>query len=161
MKLKFKKCSECGRKMLVKKGGKGRFWACTGYKDGCSTTSEFHGYGPKAGIDLDVRQIMNGFIIKDFFKYAESVDDEEPSEVFCTNIDDLKVQLSSIVNERVTELLKRLDQAGDDFVEEADDEPIRVNKQSKSKDINALLRSIKRTRKDAAVEMAAAETEEA
>lgn len=158
MKPKFKKCSECGRKMVVKKGGKGRFWACTGYKDGCSTTSEFHGYGPKAGIDLDIRQIVNGFIIKDFFKYAESVDDEEPSEMFCTNIGDLKTQLSDIVNERVSELLKRLEQAGDDFVEEDDDEPIRVSKQAKSKDINALLRRVKKTREDAAEEMAAEET---
>lgn len=155
MKVKFKKCPECGRKMVVKKGGKGRFWACSGYKDGCSSTSEFHGYGPKAGLDLDIRQIANGFIIKDFFKYAESVDDEEPSETHCPDLKDLKTQLVVTVSARIEELLKRLEQAGDDFTDEEDDEPIKTTKQPKSKDINALLRRVKKSREQAAAEMAA------
>jgi ssDNA-binding Zn-finger/Zn-ribbon topoisomerase 1 len=157
MKTKFKKCSECGRKMLVKKGGKGRFWACTGYKDGCSTTSEFHGYGPKAGLDLDIRQIENGFIIKDFYKYAESVDDEEPNEVHCSDRNDLKKKLTATMTSRIEVLLKRLEQAGDDFVDEEDDDRPVLNNQSKSKNINDLLKRVKRTRIKAASEMAADE----
>ena len=155
MKTKFKKCPECGRKMLVKKGGKGRFWACTGYRDGCSTTSEFYGYGPKSGLDIDIRQIENGFIVKDFYKYAESVDDEEPNEVYCANRDDLRKQLITITSDRVEVLLKRLDESGDDFVDEDDDDGPPLMNQPKTQDIKALLRRVKKSRAEASAEMAA------
>lgn len=144
---KMRKCNQCGAAMAVKKGGKGRFWACTRYRDGCANTAEFHGYSPKAGLDLDIRSIENGYIVLSSYKYAEDVDDEESVEVYCKDEDDLRSELTKMFAEKIDDLMSRLSLSGDYFVEEPDDTPIKVQKQKASTDIRDLMKKVNKGRR--------------
>jgi ssDNA-binding Zn-finger/Zn-ribbon topoisomerase 1 len=105
---KTRKCPDCGEKMTVRKSSKGeggKFWGCSGYPD-CRTTIPYFGDGARAGIDIDVRQIMNGFVIRASKKYAEG-DDDAPSEVYAKE-DQLEPILKGICESQVLAMIEQI-----------------------------------------------------
>lgn len=109
-KVKFRKCPECGNKMVLKKSQKykSKFWACSGFPD-CDKTFEYHGPGAAAGLDLNIREIENGYIITTLEKYPDENSDDEPRDIYCADVNQLRDQLGDIFDEQVALLIKKIE----------------------------------------------------
>ena len=118
-KIKFRKCPDCGGKMVVRKSGKGnKFWGCTMYKEnGCSGGADYHGAGARAGLHLDIREIENGYVITTSSPYA-SIDDD-PIERHVRDKEDLEKTLKDLIGIQVHYLCKAIDETTE-FTEEVD-----------------------------------------
>lgn len=151
MPAKMRKCPSCGRSMVVKKSrsGGGKFWACTGYKEGCSSTLEYFGDGAKTGTDLEIRQIENGYIVTISHKYVESAEDDVAREIHSPDKESLRSVLTKIMNEEVEFLCSRIEMVVEpgDFVDE--DTPIPTTKIKGTKSIDELLRQVGQGRRKA------------
>jgi len=107
-KVKSRKCPDCGSRMTLRRSSNGKFWACSGYPD-CKTTRPYYGERPRAGLDLDIRQIDNGFVVCRAQKYSDDPEGDDPVEEFCQDKDALKISLSRIFSEQVETLCDQLD----------------------------------------------------
>lgn len=152
-KVKFRKCPECGNKMLLKKSRKynSKFWACSSFPD-CEKTMEYHGPGANAGFDLNIREIENGFITTITQKYPGEDDDDEPRDIYCADIPDLRSKLGDLLDEQLPLLVKKIESC-EDFDVEPD--PKVKKKRSKTAkrgetDIKALLERHKKAKARAA-----------
>jgi len=119
--MKFRKCPECSSKMLLKRSSKGKFWGCTKYRDGCSITFPYYGDGARAGLDLDIREIQNGFIVSYSNKYMDNPEDETIKEHHCLDKDVMKSLLQSLFEEITDTLLERIE-ISYEFEDETDTE---------------------------------------
>ena len=118
-KVKYRKCGECGGKMVVRKSGKGnKFWGCTMYKENdCRGAADYHGSGARAGLHLDIREIENGYVITTSSPYA-SIDDD-PVERHVRDKEDLEKTLKDLIGIQVHVLCKAIDETTE-FTEEVD-----------------------------------------
>lgn len=153
-KVKYRKCPECGAKMTLKKShSKGtKFWGCTQFRDtGCSGSAEYFGGGARAGLNLDIREIKNGYIITTFPKYAESVDDDDPVEQHVTDLAGLSGVLKEIFDHHVVDLQRRIENSTE-FTDEIDQEKhekrVKVAKRGTS-NVDELLKRMAEAKKKA------------
>ena len=118
-KIKYRKCPECGGKMVVRKSGKGnKFWGCTMFKENdCRGAADYHGAGARAGLNLDIREIENGYVITTSSPYA-SIDDD-PVERHVKDKEDLEKTLKDLIGINVHLLVKAIDETTE-FTEEVD-----------------------------------------
>jgi hypothetical protein len=141
--------------VLRKSHSKGtKFWGCTAWKDtGCDGSAPYHGDGARTGLDIDVREIKNGYVITTSHKYTDTLDDETSSEVFCKDKNELELTLSSMMQNEVSYLVKRI-QETTDFVDEIDTvkhaKRVKVAKKGGTKDVGELLEKLKKTKAAAA-----------
>jgi ssDNA-binding Zn-finger/Zn-ribbon topoisomerase 1 len=107
-KVKYRKCPECGGKMMVRKSGKGnKFWGCTMYREtGCTGGGDYHGNGARAGLNLNIREIENGYIITTVSPYA-GVDDD-PVELHVKEHKDLSDILKGLFEMHIESLCKEI-----------------------------------------------------
>lgn len=145
MAIKYRKCPECGSKMSVRRSSKGRFWGCEAYPD-CRTTIEYQNK-PRAGIDVEVKEIDNGYLIIATQKYAERAEDEDSREVYCSDLKALRNSIGQIWSEQLDLLVDRLETSYD-FVDETPkekkkDRVDKIHKSRELKDVRALMEKVK------------------
>lgn len=118
-KIKYRKCPECGGKMVVRKSGKGnKFWGCTMWKENdCRGSAEYHGAGARAGLNLNIREIENGYIITTASPYAGVHDD--PIERHVKDHGDLSETLKGMIDVHVEVLVKEIADSTE-FTDEVD-----------------------------------------
>ena len=153
-KVKYRKCPECGSKMSLKKSHtKGtKFWGCTQFRDtGCGGSAEYFGGGARAGLNLDIREIKNGYVITTTPKYAESVDDDDPVEQHVSDLDGLAEVLTSIFENQVVDLRRRIENSTE-FTDEIDktkhEKRVKVAKRGTT-DVDELLKQMAAAKKKA------------
>lgn len=143
MKVKYRKCPDCGERMNMKDSSKGKFWGCTGYPD-CRKTLPWHGDKPKTGLDLEIRAIDNGYLIALRDKYVDDPSDEEINEIYCKELEGLAKELYGLFKGKTATLIAKL-KANEGFEEEIDEEHAKkrskVAKQGET-DIAALLKKV-------------------
>lgn len=149
--IRFRKCPECGGKMSVRRSSKGRFWGCEGYPD-CRQTIEYQNR-PRAGIDIEVKEIDNGYVIIATQKYAEQPEDEDSREIYCADLETLRAELNSVWSDQADLLVDRL-KVSYDFVDETPPEKkkkrVETIKQSRNiSDVRALMEKVKKSKIDA------------
>jgi ssDNA-binding Zn-finger/Zn-ribbon topoisomerase 1 len=154
-KVKMRKCPACSKQMTIKKGKAGKFWACTGYREGCTQTLEHFGDGAKTGLELEIREIENGYIIVTSHKYVESIDEDKTREIHCADKPALRATLVKLMAEEADFLSTKVEQVVEagEFVDEASDDPDSpkgIKKFPPTKDIKELLRRVDTGRKAAA-----------
>lgn len=106
---KSRKCPDCSAKMSIRKSSKGegsKFWGCTAFPD-CKKTIPYFGDGAKAGCDIDLRQITNGFILRATPKYVEDVDADIPDEIFIKE-EQIEVVLTEVLNREVKKMIDQI-----------------------------------------------------
>lgn len=147
-KVKYRKCPLCGEKMTLKKShSKGtKFWGCTAFRDtGCSGSAEYFGGGARAGLNLDIREIKNGYVITTSPKYAESVEDDDPVEQHVADLDGLSDVLNKIFEDQVVDLKRRIENTTE-FTDEIDQEKhkkrVKISKRGTT-DVGQLLANLK------------------
>jgi ssDNA-binding Zn-finger/Zn-ribbon topoisomerase 1 len=123
-KVKSRKCPDCGSRMTIRRSSSGKFWACSGYPD-CKTTRPYYGDKPRSGLDLDIRQIDNGFVVSRAQKYSDNPDGDDPVEEFCKDKAELKVALARVFAEQVDMLCDSLDDSSPFDVDETAPAPKR------------------------------------
>lgn len=118
-KVKYRKCPECGGKMVVRKSGKGnKFWGCTMWKENdCKGSAEYHGSGARAGMNVSIREIDNGYIITTSNPYAGI--DDDPIEQFVKTQEELPEMLTSIFTVTTPSLCKQIEE-NTEFTDEID-----------------------------------------
>jgi len=135
--------------MIVKKSRKygSKFWACTSWPE-CESTSPYHGNGARAGIDIDIREIKNGFVITTSDKYVDSADEDEPAEFYCQDKTKLRLSLGNVFDNAVNQLMDKIESS-----ENFDEEPNKKESEARAKrvtrgdtDINALIAKMKETK---------------
>lgn len=146
--MKFRKCQECGQKMSVKKSSKGggKFWGCHGYPD-CSSIIPYYGDGARAGFDVDIREIKNGYVVLCNYKYSENNDDEM-SETYCSDVESLRSTLNGLLNSNIETLINKIESTTN-FEDEIDQEKSkkRVERMNKGEtDIKKLIKRISETK---------------
>lgn len=148
-KIQFKKCPECKEKMQLKKSrtGGGKFWGCTKYPD-CTVTVPHHGNGARAGLDLNIREIENGYIISIAPKFADSADEDEGKETHCGDKEALKAALTNILTQQIDELMTKVETTSE-FIDEAN--PEKAGKRAEKivrgeTDIKALIKKMNATK---------------
>lgn len=149
-KVRFRKCPECGHKMVVRNSKRGKFWACSQYPD-CEKTLQFHGDGARAGLDLEIREIDNGFIIAYSEKFPEDPSDDNLKELYCKDTKQLESSLAKTFAEQVSTLLTKLASL-EDFDMEPDPKKAkeRADKATKGEtDIKKLLEKVRDSKKKA------------
>ena len=122
--VKYRKCPKCGSKMLLRKSSKNnsKFWGCSAWREtNCDGLVPYFGDGARAGFDVDVREIENGYIITTSPKYAEQIEDDTAKERHCGAVEELEKVLTSIVKEKVSEAVKQIVDSTE-FVDEIDEE---------------------------------------
>lgn len=148
-KVQFRKCPECGSKMVLKKSRKynSKFWACSGFPD-CEKTFEYHGPGANAGLDLNIREIENGFIVTITQKYPDEGSDDEPRDIYCQDVASLRAQLGEIFEEQIPLIIKKIE-SNDQFDVEPDPK-IKSKRADTARrgetDIKALIAKVAKTR---------------
>jgi len=158
-KIKYRKCPECGGKMMIRKSGKGnKFWGCTMYREtGCTGGGDYHGSGARAGLNLNIREIENGYIITTTSPYAGVNDD--PVETHVASKEGLAETLKNSLGGYVDDLCKEI-ASNTEFTDEVD--VVKHKKRVKTAkrgttDVNELLkRMAKAKEKDKAGEKAIA-----
>jgi ssDNA-binding Zn-finger/Zn-ribbon topoisomerase 1 len=118
-KIKYRKCPECGGKMVVRKSGKGnKFWGCTMWKENdCRGSAEYNGSGARAGLNLTIREIENGLIITTSSPYGGVNDD--PVELHVKDNTELSSTLKGLIDLHVELLCKELENSTE-FTDEID-----------------------------------------
>jgi hypothetical protein len=140
--------------VLRKSHSKGtKFWGCTAWKDtGCDGSAPYHGDGARTGLDVDVREIKNGYVITTSHKYTDTLDDETASEGFCKDKEELTLTLSGMMESEIAYLVKRI-QETTDFVDEIDEvkhaKRVKVAKKGGTKDVSELLKKLQKTKAQA------------
>lgn len=149
--IKYRKCPECGSRMVLRKShSKGtKFWGCTKWKEtDCSGSAPHYGDGARAGLNLDIREIKNGYIVTTSPKYAESVGDDDPVEQHVKDQEELKEILRKLFSEQVEDLCKRIENSTE-FVDEIDEEKhekrVKVARKGTT-NVNELLKRIAATK---------------
>lgn len=145
---KYRKCPKCGKKMALRKShSKGtKFWGCMHFRDeGCDGTAPYHGAGARAGLDLDIREIENGYIITPTRKYCDNIEDEESPETYCSDRESLRKLLEELLQEQVQVLLDQIE-TSTEFEDEIDQKTveevkIKVKKRG-TKDVGELLKKL-------------------
>ncbi len=156
-KVKYRKCPECGSKMVLRKShSKGtKFWGCTMWRETeCSGSAPHFGDGARAGLILDIREIKNGFIITTEPKYAESVSDDNPIEQHVKDMSELKSELNILLIEQVDNLCNRIENSTE-FTDEID--PVKHEKRVKvvkhgTTDVQKLLQQMAKAKAKAKTE---------
>ena len=154
MKVKYRRCPQCKGKMVLRKSHSKntKFWGCTTWKDtGCDGSAPYHGDGARAGLDLDVREIANGYIITSSKKYANSPDEESSPERYCKDKDTVRVLLKALIASEIDNIIKQLD-SSEEFTDEIDakkhEKRVRVAK-SGTKDVSKLLAKLQKAKASA------------
>jgi hypothetical protein len=118
----------------------------------CNGSAPHYGDGARAGLNLDIREIKNGYIITTSPKYAESVEDDDPVEQHVKNQEELRVTLREILEEQTDDLCKRIENSTE-FVDEIDpvkhEQRVKVAKRGTS-DVDELLKKMAAAKKKAA-----------
>lgn len=149
-KVRFRKCPECGHKMVVRNSKRGKFWACSQYPD-CEKTIQYYGDGARAGLDLEIREIDNGFIIAYSEKFPVDPSDDNLKEVYCKDNQELESSLAKTFSEQINALLEKLASL-EDFDMESDpkESKKRADKAARGEtDIKKLLERVKSSKKKA------------
>ena len=148
-KLQFRKCPECGNKMILRKShkNKSKFWACSGYPD-CDKTFEYHGLGAAAGFDFNIREIENGYVITVTQKYPDDGGDDEPKDIYCKDVLSLKDKMVDLFDNQIPILISKIESC-----EQFDIEPDSKVKKERSNtanrgetDIKKLIAKMKETK---------------
>lgn len=120
--VKFRKCPECGSKMVLRKSHtKGtKFWGCTMWKETeCNGSAPYFGDGARAGLILDIREIENGYVITTAPKYADNAEEDDPVEQYVKDREELNTKLKTIFEAQAIDLCKRIEDCTE-FVDEID-----------------------------------------
>jgi len=130
-----------------------KFWGCTAWKEnGCNGSAPYHGDGARSGLDVDVREIKNGYIITTSHKYTDSIEDESSIETFCKDKAELQNELTGLLAGEASYLVKRVEETTD-FVDEIDpvkhERRVKVAKKGGTKDVGELLKQLSKTKKAA------------
>lgn len=136
--------------MSVRNSSKGRFWGCENYPD-CRATIEYS-HRPKTGLDLEIREIDNGYLIKITQKYAESLEDQDPREVHCPTLPIVKDSLKRLLNDQVDLLVSNLEEDMG-FVDETTPEQKakrvqKIKDDQGTKDVRKLMEKVRRSREE-------------
>lgn len=157
-KMRYRKCPECSAKMVLRKShSKGtKFWGCTAWKDNdCSGSAPYYGDGARSGLDVDVREIKNGYVITTSHKYTDSIEDESMVETYCANQTELQNELDRLLVSEAAYLVKRVEETTD-FVDEIDEKKherrVKVAKKGGTKDVGELLKKLQKTKAQAEAE---------
>ena len=121
-KIKYRKCPLCGSKMAVRKSHtkNTKFWGCTQFREtGCGGSAEYYGGGARAGLNLDIREIENGYIVTTSPKNAESAEDDDPSEQHVADLAGLSNVLARIFIHQSKDLKRRIEESTE-FTDEID-----------------------------------------
>jgi len=122
--------------------------------DGCDGTAPYHGTGARAGLDLDIREIENGYIVTPSRKYCDNVEDEESPESYCGTKEELQVFLETFLKDQISSLLEQIE-TSTEFVDEIDEQivkdvKVKVKRQGTAKgDVSALLAKMAAAKKKA------------
>lgn len=141
-KVKYRKCPECGGKMVARKSSKGnKFWGCTMWKENdCRGSAEYHGAGARAGLNLTIREIDNGYVITTSSPYAGINDD--PIEKYVKDQEGLSNSLKDTFDQQIEILCKDII-TSTEFVDEIDTEKHEKRVQTAKRgttDVNELLK---------------------
>lgn len=111
---------------LRKSHSKGtKFWGCMAFReDGCDGTAPYHGAGARAGLDLDIREIENGYVVTSAHKYCDNIEDEESPEYYCNDQNELRKFLSQTLQDEVENLLTRIE-SSTEFEDEVDQKVVK------------------------------------
>jgi len=147
-KIKYRKCPLCESKMAVRKSHtkNTKFWGCTKFKDtGCGGSAEYYGGGARAGLNLDIREIDNGYIITTSPKYSENAEDDDPLEHHVTDLNGLSDALAKVFIFQSKDLKRRIEESTE-FTDEID--PVKHEKRVKianrgTTDVSELLAKMK------------------
>ena len=102
-----------------------KFWGCMAFReDGCDGTAPYYGAGARAGLDLDIREIENGYVVVSANKYCDNVEDEEAPEHYCADRSELREFLSQVLQDEVENLLARIE-TSTEFVDEIDQKVVK------------------------------------
>lgn len=149
MTIKYRKC-ECGGKMTVRRSSKGRFWGCDNYPD-CRSTIPYQDR-PRAGVDVEVKEIDNGYLIIAAQKYTEKPEDEDSREFYCADIVSLRAALGTIWTEQTDLLIDRLEVSygfDDESTPEKKLNRVETIKQSRNiTDVRKLMEKVNRSKQE-------------
>jgi hypothetical protein len=111
---------------LRKSHSKGsKFWGCLAFReDGCDGTAPYHGPGARAGLELTIRSIENGYIVSAQNKFVDNIEDEEEPDFYCADQNEIKDYLDSFFDKQIAVLLKRIE-TSTEFEDEVDQEVVK------------------------------------